>query len=299
MIWSNGKILPDDGLTIPISDRTFEHGLGLFETFRTYNGRATLLERHKARLLRSATELDLPIDPSSLPHEQDVRRLLEAEGITGDRMLRITASGGTASTNSIVWMKSSPLPEPVGEGGASLLVNSWEVDSKDTLARHKTLNYWERRRVFEEARRQGFDEALSGNWDQNHDSYYYYEGSRTNFFLMVADTRGLLSFQPKRPTIYTSSTASPIVPGIMRQVVIELARELSAEVREQKPGIESGWAGRSTFEVFLTNSVRGIIPVGRVTDASKKRVYRYEAPGRLTRMLQEQLEKRLRLGLQL
>ncbi len=299
MIWSQGKIFDDHWLAIPISDRTFEHGLGLFETLRTWGGRPTLLERHKARMLRSASELNLPIDPSSLPDEEDVRRLLEAEGTTGDRMLRITASGGTASTNSVVWMKSGPLPEPVGEGGASLLVNSWDVDSKDTLARHKTLNYWERRRVFEEAKRQGFDEALSGNWDQNHDSYYHYEGSRTNFFLMVADGRGLFSFRPKRPTIYTSSTASPIVPGIMRQVVIELARELSAEVREQKPGIKSSWAGLSTFEVFLTNSVRGIIPVGRVTDASKNRDYRYEAPGRLTRMLQEQLEKRLRLGSQL
>src|SRR6185312_1962575 len=80
MIWVDGKILPDDGLSISVLDRTFEHGLGLFETLRTWGGRPTLLEKHKARMLRSAGELKLPIDPASLPDAEDVRALLDADG---------------------------------------------------------------------------------------------------------------------------------------------------------------------------------------------------------------------------
>ena len=34
MIWVRGQIVPDEELTISVLDRTFEHGLGLFETLR-------------------------------------------------------------------------------------------------------------------------------------------------------------------------------------------------------------------------------------------------------------------------
>ena len=61
MIWVHGEIVPDDALGISVLDRTFEHGLGLFETFRTWNGHATLLDRHLDRLTRSAHELGLPL----------------------------------------------------------------------------------------------------------------------------------------------------------------------------------------------------------------------------------------------
>jgi branched-subunit amino acid aminotransferase/4-amino-4-deoxychorismate lyase len=290
MIWTSGKILPDEGLTINANDRTFEHGLGLFETFRTYNGRATLLEQHKARLLRSASELKLPIDPASLPDASAVRALLEAEDLEGDRILRITASGGTALTNSVVWMKTAPLPEPIGDAGASLLLNSWEVVPKDQLAHHKTLNYWARRRAFEEARCQGFDEALSGTLGRHDD--YHYEGSRTNVFLVFPDGLSLNPFKKKRPELYTSSTAAPIVPGIMRQTVIEIARELSFDVKENDLGIDATWPGLHC-EVFLTNSVRGISPVGRVTNAVNRREYHLKVPGPVTCRLQESLANRL------
>ena len=36
MIWVRGRIVPDDALAISVLDRTFEHGLGLFETLRTW-----------------------------------------------------------------------------------------------------------------------------------------------------------------------------------------------------------------------------------------------------------------------
>ena len=38
MIWFRGEVVPDEALRISVLDRTFEHGLGLFETFRTWNG---------------------------------------------------------------------------------------------------------------------------------------------------------------------------------------------------------------------------------------------------------------------
>src|SRR5438128_1858355 len=49
MIWFRGQIIAADALHIDILDRTFEHGLGLFETLRTWEGHPTLLPRPLAR----------------------------------------------------------------------------------------------------------------------------------------------------------------------------------------------------------------------------------------------------------
>ena len=78
MIWSGGQVIPDDALTIDVHDRTFEHGLGLFETFRTWNGRPSLLTRHLQRMVRSARELDLPLDERGLPDALSVLDLIAA-----------------------------------------------------------------------------------------------------------------------------------------------------------------------------------------------------------------------------
>jgi branched-subunit amino acid aminotransferase/4-amino-4-deoxychorismate lyase len=116
----------------------------------------------------------------------------------------------------------------------------------DPVARHKSLNYWRRRLAYEDARSRGFDESLSATPDGR-----LWEGSRTNLF-WVLESR-----------LLTPPRDGPIVPGVMRGLVIERARASGLEVVER----DAPQASLSTAEeVFLTNSVRGIIPV-RVSDA--------------------------------
>src|SRR4051812_41094877 len=114
MIWVGGRIVPDDVLSVSVLDRTFEHGLGLFETLRTWDGRAPLLERHLARMKRSAHELELPYGSVTPPDADAVSRLVEAEGIGPDVMIRITLTGGmSGSSGAKLWMRASPLPAPI------------------------------------------------------------------------------------------------------------------------------------------------------------------------------------------
>jgi branched-chain amino acid aminotransferase len=313
MIWVKGEIFPDDVLSIGVLDRTFEHGLGLFETLRTWGERPTLLEDHKARMLRSAEELGIPIDPATLPDADDVALLLAAEGNLGDRMLRITATGGTAVTRSVVWMRSSPLP-PLKEGGAVVCTSAWSFPifpragedapvrrgapcpvawgedgeigpfhlPNDFTVRHKTLNYWFRRFAYERVRDLGYDEILFVD-----DSGSLTEGSRSNLFLVIGDE------------LMTMSTEAPIVPGIMRQLVLDVANQLPLKSKEV-------WSGRplnldrlfAASEVFLTNAVRGIIPVARVEGPYNPLIRpdersAWQAPGPWTLRLQELIARRL------
>jgi branched-chain amino acid aminotransferase len=278
MIWVRGEVIPDDGLTVPASDRTFEHGLGLFETLRTWNGRPTLLAAHRARMLRSAEELSVPIDPADFPDDRAVARLLRAEGSEEDRTLRITATGGSGSTTSVVWMRSSPLPPPMGEDGWKVELGSWLVTSSDPMARHKSLNYWSRRLAFERARAMGFDEALSLI-----DGVSYGEGSRSNLFVIRGDL------------LMTPSLESPIVPGVMRGLILELAR-LDAQMEVREVSRIEALQLHSADAIFLTNAVGGIMPVTRAGGIIPDRWMIWPAGSRWTDRLRTLVADRVASG---
>ncbi len=272
MIWHRGAIFPDDALLVPVSDRSLEHGLGLFETTRTWSGRPALLDRHRSRLFRSAAELGLTIRPEDWPTEPDVARLLEAEGASGDRVLRITATGGTGLGPSLVWMNTRPLPRPL-RPAAIVQVGSWAVDRNEPMARHKALNYWSRRLAFERASASALDESLSLGDGR------IWEGSRTNLFVIAGDR------------LMTPSTRGPIVPGIMRALVLASAPETGLLV-EEVDGVGPADL-RDATEVFLSNAVRGIIPVGRVVDHDGAAVFDRPAPGPWTARLRTIVEAKI------
>lgn len=252
MIWVRGEIVSDQSLCVPVLDRTFEHGLGLFETLRTWNRRATLLPRHRDRLARSAHELDLALDLKSLPDDAAVAALLDADGRDGDAMLRITLSGGSAEDgSSILWMRSFPLPPPNDPAGWTADVGYWDVGSTNPLARYKSLNYWERRVASELAHVRGADETLSQSPAGTPMEGTVWEGSRTNLFVVIGD----------RLVTPAVGDEEPIVPGIMRGLVLERAEAL--EIRTIQVPITADILDRAD-EAFLTNSVRGIIPLKRL-----------------------------------
>jgi branched-subunit amino acid aminotransferase/4-amino-4-deoxychorismate lyase len=263
MIWVRGQILADDALQISVLDRTFEHGLGLFETCRTWNSHPTLLPRHLRRLRRSAAELDLALDPANLPDSQAVRDLLIADGREGDAVLRITLSGGvSASSAGALWMRSFPLPQPIGGEGITLGPTS--MAQGVPLAGHKTLNYWQNRLMFDDARGKGCDESLTISADG-----IVWEGSRSNIFVVIDGE------------LLTPPCDGRVLPGIMRAVVLEQAVQLGLNVRETPLRlVDPSFRPR---EVFLTNSVRGIMPVGQWGAA------RYPTPGTIARRLWDEI----------
>lgn len=272
MIWVDGRIVPDQSLTVSVLDRTFEHGLGLFETMRTWRGRAPLLDRHLARLTASAKELGLPLEPSALPDSAAVASLLAANGIAGDAVLRLTLTGGVSeSTGSRLWMRSAPLPPPSAPGGAVVDFGSWTVDRNDPLLRHKSLNYWRRRLAHQHAREIGFDEVLSMS-----DGRCFWEGSRTNLFLVIEDL------------LITPALSGPIVPGIMRGLVLELGRSHRLKIREVSE-LDLTYL-EEAHEAFLTNSVRGLMPVSRIGEMT------WDVPGRITQGLAQAVTQWLNQG---
>ena len=266
LIWVGGRIVPEEALRVPAGDRVFEHGLGLFETLRTWGGVSPLLPRHLARMTRSAEALGLPLDPAALPDAAAIADLLQANGAAGDAVIRITLSGGVPEGGSaLVWMRQAPLPPPLGATGAVVGFAPGTLAEGDLLARHKTLNYWSRRLAYEQGRQQGADEVLLATPDGR-----FWEGTRTNLFLV------------RDEALLTPGLSGPVLPGIMRALVLELAAGIGLAPVVCERGV-SGTDLETADEVFLTNAVRGLVPVGRIPGRS------FTAPGPWTCRLRDRV----------
>lgn len=266
MIWTRGRLVPDDRPLVDPRDRVFEHGLGLFETLRTWQGRPALLDRHRARMQRSADALGLPLDPADLPDAQAVDELIAAESIAGDARLRVVATGGDPASGraSSVWLRATPWDQPTGpaESRPARLGGSRLVDPLDPLAGHKTLNYWRKQLDFRDAQRAGCDELIYRD-----PAGRFWESGRANLFFVEGDR------------LVTPGPDGPFLPGVMRALVIELAGPLGLAVDERP--VDRAIVERAT-EVFLTNATRGIVAVGGIEAAGGLVDLDYPAPGPLT-----------------
>jgi branched-subunit amino acid aminotransferase/4-amino-4-deoxychorismate lyase len=126
---------------------------------------------------------------------------------------------------------------------------AWSARDYDPLAGYKTLNYWERRIAYEQAREAQSDEAVSRSGPGSMLPGTLWEGSRTNLFLVA------------KGTLFTAYCNGTIVPGIMRGLILEQAPVFGLRVLEV-PLTED--LLETADEAFLTNSVRGMIPLARL-----------------------------------
>jgi len=111
---------------------------------------------------------------------------------------------------------------------------------------HKTLGMIHNVRALWNAQAQGFDDAIICDAQG-----YVLETSMANIF---AITDGILLTPP---------TNGSILPGVMRKHVIRCAKELGISVQERALTQKELQEAQS---VFLTNSLRGILPVCRVNN---------------------------------
>jgi branched-chain amino acid aminotransferase len=269
LIWHRRDIIPDEALLISVLDRTFEHGLGLFETFRTWNGQPTLLGRHLERMRRSARALELLLEPAQLPDAGAVRALIRANRASlppgQDTRLRLTLSGGLATTptsETKLWMTAGPLPSPIRQSGA-VITQTIQADEDDVLARHKTLNYWRKRIAQVQTAVSGSDDVLCLT-----PAGLVCETSRANIFFI----------EGRR--LSTPSLDGPLLPGIMRALVLEHADRMGLEIEQEPLPLERI---KTADEAFLTSSLRGMLPVARLLDRE------LPAPGHVTRQLWDEI----------
>jgi branched-chain amino acid aminotransferase len=282
LAYVNGEILPDSQASISIFDRGFLYGDGVFETLRTYNRELFRLTDHLKRLERSARAINLPIPGLDFLREALVRTL-RANQVKEDVLVRITVtrgkgSGGIVSLEPIeasvvVSLRPLPvdLPEVFTEGWQVIIAKRRRLPKSALDPGIKSLNFLNNILARAEATQVGAHEAIMLN-----ERGFVTEGSISNVFLVY------------NQRLITPSESDGLLPGISRQVVMELARRKGMLVKEVSIKPELLFKAE---EVFLTLTSAGIMPIVKVND----RFIANGKPGRITNELYQDFNRQARL----
>ncbi|MAX23313.1 MAG: hypothetical protein CMJ19_02320 [Phycisphaeraceae bacterium] len=263
-VFLNGKMIPQDQATVSIHDAGFQHAVGLFETMSATNGKVFRLQQHLERLKVSAESLGLTpqLDTASLADA--VNTTLTHNELTEAR-IRLTLTAGSVSmlkgdqpappvpTLLIVPSPPTTYDPAYFETGITVLIAPAGSNPFDPMAGHKTLNYWPRLRTLRQAASVGAGEAIWLNV-----SNHLASGAISNLFL-VKD--GSLFTPYARGEEVEQALPAPVLPGVTRAAVIELAEKLELRVVKRMLTVEDMI---DADEVFLTNSSWHILPVTSV-----------------------------------
>jgi len=253
IVYLNGSLLPLSQARLSPADYGLLYGYGVFETMRAYSGHVFRAERHINRLCRSAGFLGIAL-PDIQELKQALSDVLRANELSNAR-IRLTVSGGQGikvpdlltsnlPTVLITAQPYRPFPHQRYEQGFSAVVSRIRRNSQSPATSMKSLSYLDSLLARREARLAGVDEAIMLN-----EQGYVAEASTSNVFLVSGNV------------LVTPSEESGILPGITREVVLELAASLGLEAATRAVTISEL---TEADEAFLTNSLIELMPLTRL-----------------------------------
>lgn len=244
LLWMNGAITPLSEGTVAVEDRGFQFADGVYETLRVYGGRPFGLFRHLERLKIScdAVEITLPCDTAHLTSE--IARLLEIADLP-NAMLYLQVTRGVAPRNHLYPELLSPtllfyvrgLPALVAPGSVHPAKLHSVDDERWKRCWIKSIALLPNVLARNAADRAGCDEAIFV------EDGYVQEGSSSNLFVV------------KHGTLITPPRTAKILPGVTREILLELAGELRIPVKERPLPLAEAL---SADEAFVTGSIREV-----------------------------------------
>ncbi|MFB6269677.1 MAG: aminotransferase class IV, partial [Halobacterium sp.] len=256
----NGDLVAADDATVSVRDRGFQYGDAAFETLRAYGGQVFAWAAHYKRLRSTCEALGIDHGLTESKLRGRVHGTLAANDLA-DAYIRLTVSRGVQSgrltpddeTNPTVVVVTEPLPrggvdgERVWDRPATAATADVErVPDESLPAVAKTHNYLNG--VLARIDADGADEAILLD-----DEGRVTEGATSNVFF-VDD--GVL---------HTPSLDLPVLPGVTRWAVIELADDLGIPVEEGHYVPEDL---HDADELFFTNTTWEVRPVAAYDDAA-------------------------------
>ena len=241
-VWWDGELLPAAAAFVPAASTGHLWGRGVFETILVHEGQPFALTRHLARLRAGAARLalELPDDPSL----QTAIAAVLTGCPQGIHRLRLTLTGGETPGLSLTPEPGHLLIQlgtvPPIAPHARLLTVPWRRNEFSPLAGLKSTSYAENAVALAWACERGATEALFLNTAGD-----LCEGAVSNLFIV------------RDGIVLTPFPDAGCLPGITRAIVLELCAMLGRPTMERAlPPSELD----SADEIFLTNSLRGIVP---------------------------------------
>ncbi|MEZ8357769.1 branched-chain amino acid transaminase [Vibrio splendidus] len=260
-IWFNGEMVPWAEANVHVLTHAMHYGTSVFEGVRCYNTpKGPVIFRHPEharRLKDSAKIYRFPIPFTEEEIMEATRETLHQNklqsayirplGFVGNVGLGVCPPENTEMDLIIAafpW--GSYLGEEALENGVDAMISSWNRAAPNTIptAAKAGGNYLSSLLVGGEARRHGYDEGIALSVDG-----YLSEGAGENIFVI---RNGVLSTPP---------ATSAILPGITRDSIMTLAKDMGYEIREENIAREALYLAD---EVFMTGTAAEIVPVRSV-----------------------------------
>jgi len=244
----DGEFVDDAAASISVKDIIVLRGYGVFTFMSTYNKRPFHLQEHVRRLASSANNIGLELSHSNAEICAIVEETVRRNSHHNESNIRIVSSGGvtadgvTPQGKGILMVMVTPrlvLPDWWYSQGIKVIT----VDIERFMPLAKSTNYLAAVYALQQAQKQQAIEAIYVDRDNR-----ILEGTTTNFYYFKGDT--------------LISPADDVLPGITRNVVLELAKgrfevQLRDIDRSELAAME---------EVFISASNKEVVPVVKVDD---------------------------------
>lgn len=239
----NGGLVAADKAFLLINDLTIQRGYGIFDFFKTLNGRPVFLEDHLDRFYYSAEQMRLYVGKSREQLKALLSELMQQNNIANSGV-RITLTGGysadgyTMDKPNMIITQQPLVPYNDAESAGLKLIT---YAHQRQMPHIKTIDYLMAIWLQPLIKERGAQDVLY------HQNERVSECPRANFFIVM--TGGKIV-----------TPANNLLKGIIRkQVLKHFGREF--EMEERDVTINEIYASN---EAFITSSTRNIWPVAAV-----------------------------------
>lgn len=266
----NGYFIRDNEVKISPYDRGFLFADGIYEVMRTYNGRIFRMDDHLNRLAYSLREIlikNFKIDSI----KSIVDELIIRNNLINDFTVYIQVTRGTSfprkhsfppsEIEPTVYITAYPLIPLHGEieNGIKVILKE---DIRWSRCDIKSISLLPSILANQSAKENGASEAIFIR------DGFITEGSHTNFFAV------------KNSIIHTPPLSNLILSGITRELIIEICKSNSFEVKENNI---KGEELKIFDEFFITGTTTEVKPVIQIDDWKVKN----GKPGNITKQIQK------------
>jgi branched-chain amino acid aminotransferase len=246
IVYINGQLVPISDATVSFRDGGFQFGDGLFETIRFQNRKLFSAENHLQRLRNGLESLDLKLDTSNAELIQILQKLIQVNQIDSG-LLRLMITRGeitgtpwnhTGKPGIYISIRPiTPIPEQ------SVKVVYFEEANYPIIRFNpaiKSMNYIGNMKAKKDAESQGAYEPIFYN---------------SNGIITECAIRNV--FYIKDEVLLTPSLDLGVLPGVMRNTIINIATEMGVQIEEAYiPFITIN----EMDEAFISSTGIGLLP---------------------------------------
>lgn len=260
-IWLNGKLVPWKDATVHLIAHVMHYGYGAFEgirSYRTHDGRSAVfkLEAHIRRLHDSMKILQVPMPYDQAALVQACLDVIRSNGLdeaylrpmafVGEGALGFGALSNPTQVGVLMWEWGAYLGAEGMAKGIRAKVSSFPRHHVGVgMVKAKVIGQYVNAILAKrEVTMLGFDEAILLDVDG-----YVTEGSGQNLFIA------------RDGVVKTAPLSSSILPGITREVVIQLCKDAGIPVIEERFTRDEMYVAD---EMFLTGTASEVTPVREV-----------------------------------